>query len=281
MEILHQGIEDEFPGPGVARIMTSYDDLVSHILHIEEAGRTCYRSLRGKSVTRETAEKFIWNLIRRGHVSVLEHSSMSVKFLNISRGMTHELVRHRVGIGFSQESSRYVDYSKTGVEGDPGVNLAMVLPPHRDIEESVALDFPFGLRLKLGKASFEVEGETELPSIVSLSMLKGSIQISDMFKVVGEFYKALRRAGWAPEDARQILPIGLRTSIVVTANFREWRHIFSLRCDRHAHWEIRSVMCKLLAKLKGIIPEIFPDFQYQGVDEKGFPIFERLELGKL
>jgi thymidylate synthase (FAD) len=61
------------------------------------------------------------------------------------------------------------------------------------------------------------------------------------------FYDALIMAGWRKEDARQFLPIGMASDIVQTANFREWRHIFRLRCDAAAHWEIRTIM-RLLAQ---------------------------------
>jgi len=62
-------------------------------------------------------------------------------------------------------------------------------------------------------------------------------------------------------DARQILPTGIKAQIVITANLREWRHIFKLRCAPGAHWEIREVMLNLLKDLKQLIPVVFDDFE--------------------
>jgi thymidylate synthase (FAD) len=75
---------------------------------IELAGRTCYKS--EDKITAESAEKFISSLIRRGHESVLEHASVTVKFI-VDRGVSHEIVRHRLA-SYSQESTRYVNYGK-------------------------------------------------------------------------------------------------------------------------------------------------------------------------
>src|SRR5574343_587101 len=75
---------------------------------IEEAGRTCYKS--EDKMTDETSEAFVKMLIKRGHESVLEHQSLSVRFV-CDRGVSHEIVRHRL-CSFSQESTRYCNYSK-------------------------------------------------------------------------------------------------------------------------------------------------------------------------
>lgn len=78
------------------------------LVHIERAGRTCYKSER--EFTHETADKFVRMLISRGHESVLEHSNVTVKFI-VDRGVSHEIVRHRIA-SYSQESTRYCNYSK-------------------------------------------------------------------------------------------------------------------------------------------------------------------------
>jgi len=75
-------------------------------------------------------------------------------------------------------------------------------------------------------------------------------------------YKTLSEAGWKPEDARQVLPIATRSQIVVGANIREWRHIFHMRCDHFAHWEIRAVMLNLLRWCQENIPLVFDDFKF-------------------
>ena len=77
---------------------------------IEAAGRTCYKS--EDKITQTSAVKFAAMLLQRGHESVIEHTSMSVRFI-IDRGVSHELVRHRIA-AFSQESTRYCNYGKGG-----------------------------------------------------------------------------------------------------------------------------------------------------------------------
>jgi len=86
-------------------------DAIKMLCKIEKAGRTCYKS--ESKITPDSAEKFIRNIIRRGHESVLEHEKISTRII-CDRGVTHELVRHRCA-SYSQESTRYVSY-KEGIE---------------------------------------------------------------------------------------------------------------------------------------------------------------------
>ena len=74
---------------------------------IEKAGRTCYKS--EDRITEESAKSFVRMLIERGHESVLEHASITVRFV-CDRGVSHEIVRHRLA-SYSQESTRYCNYS--------------------------------------------------------------------------------------------------------------------------------------------------------------------------
>jgi thymidylate synthase (FAD) len=89
-------------------------------------------------------------------------------------------------------------------------------------------------------------------------------------------YVDLRNQKVPSEDARQVLPTGLVSEIVVTANFREWRHIFELRCDKPAHWEIRGVMVALLQHLQGFLPGLFEDFLRAGTCKKGISYYKKL-----
>lgn len=87
---------------------------------IERCGRTCYKS--EDKITADSAEKFVSSIIKRGHESVLEHVSFTVKFI-VDRGVSHELVRHRIA-SFSQESTRYCNYS----QGEFGEEITVVAP---------------------------------------------------------------------------------------------------------------------------------------------------------
>ena len=78
------------------------------LYHIEKAGRVCYKS--ENNISEGSAEQFIRNIIKRGHESVIEHVSLTVKII-CDRGVTHEIVRHRIA-SYSQESTRYCNYSQ-------------------------------------------------------------------------------------------------------------------------------------------------------------------------
>jgi len=220
------------------RILTPKDELKNQLLRIEESGRTCYQSFTGP-ITEESATKFVRMIMNSGHESVIEHTSMTVGFYGVSRGFTHEMVRHRLA-AYSQESTRYVDYAK----GEDTANLErfqmeMVIPAHKDKDQ----------RVDLG------DGRVMTPV--------------EMAEEIELFYRSLRKSGWLPEDARQCLPTGLVSDLVATTNFREWRHIFKMRTQKAAHWEIRRVMSELLEEVKQVVPVIFEDFAQQGVDKNG------------
>ena len=83
---------------------------ISELKHIEKIGRVCYKSEEKITENGESAKKFVKMLIDRGHEAMIEHSSLSVKFI-VDRGVSHELVRHRIA-SFAQESTRYCNYSK-------------------------------------------------------------------------------------------------------------------------------------------------------------------------
>ena len=73
-------------------------------------------------------------------------------------------------------------------------------------------------------------------------------------------YVRLKDLGVPREDARYILPGGIASEIVLSANFREWRHVFEVRCHPRAHWEIRRVALEMLRILKREAPIVFADF---------------------
>lgn len=83
---------------------------IKELQHIEKIGRVCYKSEDKITEDGESAKKFVKMLIDRGHEAMIEHSSLSVKFI-VDRGVSHELVRHRIA-SFAQESTRYCNYSK-------------------------------------------------------------------------------------------------------------------------------------------------------------------------
>lgn len=206
------------PSVEILRIM------VDSLTLIEEAGRTCYKS--EDKIGEGTAKKFIEMIMKRGHESVLEHSSATVRFI-CDRGVSHEIVRHRLA-SYSQESTRYCDYEKG--------HVTFIIPPWVNIPEGL-YDVPSDAGLEYGPDAVWLNGvwDTE------------------------ETYKELRTLGWKPEQARSRLSNDLKTEIVMTCNFREWRHFFKLRTANTAHPQMREVAIPLLNQMKELVPIIFDD----------------------
>jgi thymidylate synthase (FAD) len=82
-----------------------------------------------------------------------------------------------------------------------------------------------------------------------------------------EIYSKLRELGIKNEDARFVLPNATESEIVITTNFREWRHIIELRGNLHAQWEIRRMIIKITEKLKEYAPNVFFDFKIDKINE--------------
>jgi thymidylate synthase (FAD) len=196
---------------------------------VEFGGRACYRSWEpglNVNVTRirtEQAEYFA-NLIGSGHGSVLEHASYSFALRNVSRVFTHELVRHRAGSAFSQESLRYVRLT------DIGYRVPPALEPVRDQVLSIVEQLEEFQRTAAHELGIDAEG---VP-----------------FHVKKEVTSALRR----------LAPIGLSTDIVWTANLRTLRHVIEMRTAEGAEEELRLVFDKIARVMQREAPHIFADF---------------------
>jgi len=107
---------------------------IKELQHIERIGRVCYKSENKITDDGESARKFVQMIIDKGHEAMIEHSSLSVKFI-VDRGVSHELVRHRIA-SFAQESTRYCNYAK-----DKFGNEITVIKPLFFIEGSEQYDF--------------------------------------------------------------------------------------------------------------------------------------------
>lgn len=199
---------------------------------IERSGRVCYKS--ENKITADSAKKFVANLIKNQHLSVLEHQGFTVKFI-IDRGIGYELVRHRL-CSFSQESSRYCTY-QTG--------CTFIIPPWHDIKPGTYID-----------TSYVIDNIKDFKSSKWAFMVLSS-EIN---------YLTLLNDGEQPQQARSVLPNSLKTEIDVTANLREWRHIFTLRCSKAAHPQMREIMIPLLTELKKKIPIVFDDIHGDSVN---------------
>lgn len=198
-------------------------------LLLEFAGRMCYRSWEpglNPNVTRIRTDKseYFGNLLRSLHGSVLEHASYSFAFRNVSRVFTHELVRHRAGSAFSQESLRYVRLT------DIGFRVPPALEPVRDQV----------LQLVEQLEEFQRSAADEL----------GLDKDGVPFSVKKEVTSALRR----------LAPIGLSTDILWTANVRTLRHVIEMRTAPGAEEELRTVFDEIARTMCEEAPNLFQDF---------------------
>ena len=189
---------------------------------LEKIGRTCYKSEH--RIDGSSAEKFVRGLIQSGHHSVIEHHHVTARIVT-NRGVTHEIVRHRLA-SYSQESTRYCDYN-----GDDVIFVRPVWLPYLD-----------GSELEEKK-----EDHRDYWSFI------------ESLKQAEWFYKDLREKGWSPQQAREVLPNALKTELVMTANLREWRHFFTLRCSKAAHPQMRSLALTGLRTMRSAIPIVFED----------------------
>ena len=203
------------------------DGGIKELQHIEKIGRVCYKSENRITDDGESAKKFVKMLISNGHEAMIEHSSLSVKFV-VDRGVSHELVRHRIA-SFAQESTRYCNYSKDKF----GNEITVILPCF----------FDTGM------------------GILSNSLVYQEWKLA--CECAEERYFNLLKMGATPQQARTVLPNSLKTEITVTANYREWRNFFKLRTAEASHPQMREVAIPLLKELKNLIPIIFDDIEVE------------------
>jgi thymidylate synthase (FAD) len=196
---------------------------------VEFGGRACYRSWEpglNPNVTkvRTDQREYFANILRSAHGSVLEHANYSFALRNVSRVFTHEIVRHRAGSAFSQESLRYVRLT------DIGFRVPDALEPIRDQVLSIVE------RLE----EFQVSAAAEL----------GIDEEGVPFHVKKEVTSALRR----------LAPLGLSTDIIWTANARTLRHVIEMRTAEGAEEELRLVFDNIARIMQAEAPGLFQDF---------------------
>ncbi|WP_089254684.1 FAD-dependent thymidylate synthase [Asanoa hainanensis] len=195
----------------------------------EFAGRACYQSWKKPNPATATNAGYLAHILDVAHLSVLEHGTVTFYLSGVSRSFTHELIRHR-HFSYSQLSQRYV----------PGRDAAMVEP------EVIASD-PDLHKTFVEAAEASVRAYNEL--------LEGLEQ-----KFADEPNGTLRRKQ-ARQAARAVLPNAAETRIVVTGNYRAWRHFINLRATEAADVEIREVAVECLRQLKGVAPNVFADYE--------------------
>jgi len=195
---------------------------------IEKAGRTCYKS--EDKITSDSAKEFVGRMLKSGHHAMIEHAVPPPVRVITDRGVTHEIVRHRL-FSYAQESTRYCNYTL----GKYGSELTVIRPLWFYGDYSEHNTDKWSEAYKTWIYSME---ETE------------------------DAYIRLIKLGQSPQEARSVLPNSLKTEIIITGNVREWRHFFTLRCSKAAHPQMRELARDMLEGFRFVIPVLFDDIEY-------------------
>lgn len=221
--------------------------------NIERGARICYKSEDkiGPGSDIAIIEKIL--TVKNGikHESVLEHGVISV-IMTFDRGVSHEAVRHRVA-AFSQESTRYCNYSKQKYGNEISVIEPFFFDPDEDRQEVVLpfLNFTDGI-IELG-----IDKTFHSPAYALNSFDIWFISCLWSEWAYTTLTQTFKRSA---QEARSVLPNSLKTEMELTANVREWRHILTLRTGRDAHPQIRQVMVPLGWALAKRWPILFGEF---------------------
>jgi thymidylate synthase (FAD) len=195
----------------------------------EFAGRACYQAWDKLNPATATNAGYVRHILEVGHLAVLEHATVSMYVTGISRSLGQELTRHR-HFSFSQLSQRYVaPDAATFVE--PAV-----------IAEDPELH-----------AQFLAAADAALAAHRAL--------LDGLEKKFADVPNATLRRKQALQAANSVLPTATETRLVVTGNFRAWRHFVAMRASEHADVEIRELAVACLRELQRVAPHVFEDFR--------------------
>ncbi|MDO4928480.1 MAG: FAD-dependent thymidylate synthase [Corynebacterium sp.] len=193
---------------------------------IEFAGRACYESFDKPNPRTAATADYIRHILQVGHSALLEHPTATLYIRGLSRGASHELMRHR-HFSFSQLSQRYVHPH----------DLEVIVP------DAIADDE------QLRRLFLRACDEARFAYEEFVTALNTEEQPSALAR------KQARQA------ARAILPNATETRVVVTGNFRTWRHFIGMRASEHADPEIRGLAVRCLKVLQAQAPAAFADFE--------------------
>lgn len=202
---------------------------------IEFAGRACYESWDKPNPRTATNAGYLRHVLEVGHTSLFEHATATFYITGISRSCTHELIRHR-HFSYSQLSQRFV----------PEHDSSVVAPPA--IRGDAELEQLFIEATDASRAAY-----TEL-----LTRLEAKF---------ADVPNAILRRKQARQAARSVLPNATETRIVVTGNYRAWRHFIGMRATEHADVEIRQLAVECLRQLVELAPTVFGDFEISALPD--------------
>ena len=206
------------------------------------AGQLCYLSFGVSRTDNKNAKQYFKNILESGHGSVLEHANFSLLLWGVSRSLTHELVRHRAGFGFSQVSQRYVG----------GRTLRFIERPEYAGDDY--LHSKFEKRIEFAHREYEEITEYLLEKQKTGTEILSADRKTDLRKKV-------RQA------ARSVLPNETEAPVVVTGNVRAWRHFLNMRGSEHAEVEIRRAALSTYRCLVQVAPILFSDFVVENLSD--------------
>ncbi|RQD72814.1 MAG: FAD-dependent thymidylate synthase [Candidatus Syntrophonatronum acetioxidans] len=217
--------------------------LVNHTPRPEEtvaaAARLCYSRVGVEEIqermTEEEVGKFLKILVDMGHESPVEHVSFTFAAEGVSRALTHQLVRHRIGCSYSQQSQRYVKLEE----------FDYVIPPSIKAIPEARQAFVRAME----------EDQEHYNRLVELLVDRYSREVSPQGKLKEKELKAIEKR--AIEDARYVFPNACETKIVFTMNARALFNFFRQRCCERAQWEIRKLAVEMLKGVRAVAPVLF------------------------
>jgi thymidylate synthase (FAD) len=195
-----------------------------------------------KRTFNEQAERYFNNLKSSGHGSVFEHATFSLLLYGISRSLTHELIRHRAGFGYSQLSQRFVSgrmlrfVERPEYQGDADLHAQFLQRIERAASEYTALTERLLEMQQAGVSILSAEAKTDLRKKVQ-------------------------------QSARSVLPNETEAPMVVTGNARAWRHVIEMRASAHAETEIRELAVRIFLCLRLVDPILFGDYTLEQLSD--------------
>jgi len=243
-ETLDHGIEQYLEQVGAPHWETDAPTDAEKLIEI--AGRMCYRSFApglNPNVTkvRSGNAPYIANVELQHHGSLLEHAYDTYVLFDVSRIVTHQQIRHRAGFAYAQESGHYVR-----VEGIK-MWLPLYFAKHPLTNE---------LRAEFKEACEYLEAKQQ--------------KLAAMLDVDNLPFEEKKRATTA---MRRLVPDGIATAIVVTANARAWRWAIQLRTARSNDDEIRLVLADVFCQQAAMYPNLYADAKVEmvhGIEEVTF-----------
>ncbi len=232
---------------------------------VASAARLCYSDKKIEDLlegmTKEKADSLVSMLADMGHESPFEHVSFTFGIEEISRVLSHQLVRHRLS-SYSQRSQRYVNDSNNGYFTPKAIKRDLLAKEQYDDFIKQAFENYDSVTKSLMEDLLEDLAKDKYPEFFKEHEKRSKSSNYAYSEFLDEFkenfpkdYNRLLKI--AQEDARYVLPNACHTSMIVTMNARTLLNFFSLRCCRRAQDEINELAWEMLKKVKEVAPRIF------------------------